>query len=56
MGDCRMIPQGYITIGEVAREICVTQYYDRKNLQSPSSESEGGHRLSREVNLPAYIL
>lgn len=43
------IPKDYMTVGEVAKKMGVTvralQYYDRENLLSPSSESEGGRRL-----------
>ena len=45
----RMIPPGYMTVGEVAKKMGVTvrtlQYYDREGLLSPSAESEGGRRL-----------
>lgn len=49
MEKYRAIPQGYMTIGEVAKKMGVTvrtlQYYDKEGLLSPSSESEGGRRL-----------
>lgn len=49
MGKYRAIPQGYMTVGEVAKKMGVTvrtlQYYDKEGLLSPSSESEGGRRL-----------
>lgn len=49
MSANRAIPQGYMTVGEVAKKMGVTvrtlQYYDRKGLLSPSAESEGGRRL-----------
>lgn len=45
----RAIPQGYMTVGEVAKKMGVTvrtlQYYDEQNLLSPSSQSESGRRL-----------
>lgn len=45
----RAIPKGYMTIGEVAKKMGITvrtlQYYDKEDLLSPSSESEGGRRL-----------
>lgn len=45
----RAIPQGYMTVGEVAKKMGVTvrtlQYYDEEGLFSPSSESQGGRRL-----------
>ena len=49
MAKHRAIPQGYMTVGEVAKKIGVTvrtlQYYDKEGLLSPSAESEGGRRL-----------
>lgn len=49
MEKYRAIPQGYMTVGEVAKKMGVTvrtmQYYDKEGLLSPSSESEGGRRL-----------
>jgi len=49
MEKYRAIPQGYMTVGEVAKKMGVTvrtlQYYDRECLLSPSAESEGGRRL-----------
>ena len=49
MEKYRAIPQGYMTVGEVAKKMDVTvrtlQYYDREGLLSPSSVSEGGRRL-----------
>ena len=45
----KAIPQGYMTVGEVAKKMGVTvrtlQYYDKEGLLSPSAESEGGRRL-----------
>lgn len=45
----KAIPEGYMTVGEVAKKMDVTirtlQYYDKKGLLIPSSESEGGRRL-----------
>ena len=45
----RAIPEGYMTVGEVAGKMGVTvrtlQYYDREGLLSPTAESEGGRRL-----------
>ena len=41
----RMIPEGYMTVGEVAKKMGVTvrtlQYYDKEGLFSPSVESAG---------------
>ena len=49
MAKYRAIPQGYMTVGEVAKKMGVTvrtlQYYDKEGLLSPSAESEGGRRL-----------
>ncbi len=49
MGNDRAIPQGYLTVGEVAKKMDVTvrtlQYYDQIGLLSPSAQSEGGRRL-----------
>lgn len=49
MEKSRAIPEGYMTVGEVAKKMGVTvrtlQYYDREYLLSPSAESEGGRRL-----------
>ena len=43
------IPQGYMTVGEIAKKMSVTvrtlQYYDKEGVLSPSAESEGGRRL-----------
>ncbi len=51
----RAIPQGYMTVGEVAKKIGVTvrtlQYYDKEGLLSPSAESEGGRRLYTDRDL-----
>lgn len=45
----KAIPQGYMTVGEVAKKMGVTvrtlQYYHEEGLLLPSSESEGGRRL-----------
>lgn len=49
MGKYGAVPPGYKTVGEVAKKMGVTvrtlQYYDRKQLLSPSAMSEGGRRL-----------
>ena len=49
MDKHKAIPQGYMTVGEVARKMDVTvralQHYDREGLLSPSAMSEGGRRL-----------
>ncbi|MCL2367600.1 MAG: MerR family transcriptional regulator [Oscillospiraceae bacterium] len=45
----RAIPEGYMTVGAVAKKMHTTvrtlQYYDKEGLLSPSAESEGGRRL-----------
>jgi DNA-binding transcriptional MerR regulator len=49
MDKFKAIPQGYMTVGEVAKRMGTTvrtlQYYDREGILSPTSESEGGRRL-----------
>ncbi len=49
MEKYKATPEGYMTVGEVAKKMGVTvrtmQYYDEEGLLSPSSESEGGRRL-----------
>lgn len=51
----RAIPQGYMSIGEVANKMDVTvrtlQYYDREGLLFPSAESKGGRRLYTDKDL-----
>lgn len=46
MDKHKAIPQGYMTVGEIARKMDVTvrtlQHYDREGLLSPSAMSEGG--------------
>ena len=55
MAKYRAIPQGFMTVGEVARKMGVTvrtlQYYDKEGLLSPSAESEGGRRLYTDEDL-----
>lgn len=49
MEKFRAIPEGYMTVGELAKKMGTTvrtlQYYDKENLLKPSAESEGGRRL-----------
>lgn len=49
MKEYRAIPQGYMTVGQLAKKAGTTvrtlQYYDKEGLLSPSAESEGGRRL-----------
>ena len=55
MDQHKAIPQGYMTIGEVAKKMNVTvrtlQYYDREGLLSPSAISEGGRRLYTDKDI-----
>lgn len=55
MAKYRAIPQGFMTVGEVAKKMGATvrtlQYYDKKGLLSPSAESEGGRRLYTDKDL-----
>lgn len=55
MAKHRAIPQGFMTVGEVAKKMGVTvrtlQYYDKEGLLSPTSESEGGRRLYTDKDL-----
>ena len=48
MAKYKAIPDGYMTVGEVAKKMGITvrtmQYYDKEGLLSPTSESEGGRR------------
>lgn len=55
MAKYKAIPQGYMTVGEVAKKMGVTvrtlQYYDKEGLLAPSAESEGGRRLYTNKDL-----
>ena len=55
MADYRAIPQGYMTVGEVAKKMGVSvrtlQYYDREGLFRPSAASEGGRRLYTDKDI-----
>lgn len=55
MEKYRAIPDGYMTVGEVAKKMGVTvrtlQYYDNEGLLTPSAESEGGRRLYTDKDL-----
>lgn len=55
MSRLKAIPEGYMTVGELAKKIGVTvrtlQYYDKEGLLSPSSESEGGRRLYTDKDM-----
>ena len=55
MAKFRAIPEGFMTVGEVAKKMGVTvrtlQYYDKEELLSPSAESEGGRRLYTDKDI-----
>ena len=55
MEKCRAIPQGYLTVGEVAKKMDVTvrtlQHYDKEGLLSPSALSDGGRRLYTDKDI-----
>ncbi|MDR1705692.1 MAG: MerR family transcriptional regulator [Clostridiales bacterium] len=55
MDKNKAIPEGYMTVGEVARKMKTTvrtlQYYDRERLLAPSAESEGGRRLYTDKDI-----
>ena len=55
MANYKAIPQGYMTVGEVAKKMGVTvralQYYDREGLFCPSAVSEGGRRLYSDKDI-----
>lgn len=55
MDNERAIPQGFMTVGEVAKKMNITvrtlQYYDRVGLLSPSAQSQGGRRLYTDKDL-----
>ncbi|MDR0490125.1 MAG: MerR family transcriptional regulator [Oscillospiraceae bacterium] len=51
----KAIPQGYMTVGEVAKKMNTTvrtmQYYDKEGVLSPSAESDGGRRLYTDKDI-----
>lgn len=55
MENQRAIPQGYMTVGQLAKKMETTvrtlQYYDREGLLSPSAESDGGRRLYTDKDM-----
>jgi DNA-binding transcriptional MerR regulator len=57
MEKYRAIPQGYMTVGALAKKMNTTvrtlQYYDQEGLLSPSAESEGGRRLYSDKDMIA---
>lgn len=55
MEKYRAIPEGYMTVGELAKRMGTTvrtlQYYDKENLLKPSAESVGGRRLYMDKDM-----
>ncbi len=55
MEKYRAIPQGYMTVGEVAKKMDVTvrtlQHYHKEGLLSPSAVSDGGRRLYTDKDI-----
>lgn len=55
MKQYRAIPQGYMTVGQLAKKTGTTvrtlQYYDKEGLLSPSAESDGGRRLYTDKDM-----
>ena len=51
----RVIPEGYMTVGQLAKKMGTTvrtlQYYDKENVLNPSAESEGGRRLYTDKDM-----
>lgn len=49
MTNEKIIPEGYMTVGQLAKKMGTTvrtlQYYDKEGVLSPTTESEGGRRL-----------
>ena len=55
MTKYRVIPEGFMTVGQLAKKIGITirtlQYYDKEGLAFPSAESDGGRRLYTDKDL-----
>ncbi|MGI6607676.1 MAG: MerR family transcriptional regulator [Erysipelotrichaceae bacterium] len=55
MEKYRAIPEGFMTVGEVAKKFGISvrtlQYYDNEGLLPPSAKSEGGRRLYTDKDL-----
>ena len=55
MEKYKAIPDGYMTVGEIAKKMNVTvrtlQYYDKEGVLSPSAESAGGRRLYTDKDI-----
>ena len=59
MENNKAIPQGYMRIGELAKQAGVTvrtlSYYDKEGLLTPSAQSEGGYRLYTHKDMVKLI-
>ncbi|MCL2573544.1 MAG: MerR family transcriptional regulator [Defluviitaleaceae bacterium] len=55
MEKYRAIPEGYMTVGQLAKKMGITvralHHYDKQKLLSPSGESEGGYRLYSDKDI-----
>ena len=55
MDKHRAIPEGYMTVGTLAKKMGITvrtlHHYDKAGLLSPSGESEGGYRLYSDKDM-----
>ncbi|MDR0948058.1 MAG: MerR family transcriptional regulator [Lachnospiraceae bacterium] len=55
MEKYRAVPQGYMSVGELAKKMNTTvrtlQFYDKEGLLTPSAESEGGRRLYTDADI-----
>jgi len=55
MEKYRAIPEGYMTVGQLAKKMGITvralHHYDKQGLLSPSGESEGGYRLYSDKDI-----
>ena len=55
MENHKSIPEGYMTVGEMAKKMGTTvrtlQYYDKEGLLTPSAESYGGFRLYTDKDI-----
>lgn len=51
----KAIPEGYMTVGQIAKKMGISvrtmQYYDKEELLHPSAESQGGRRLYTDKDL-----
>ncbi len=55
MNEYKAIPDGYMTVGELAKKMGITvrtlQYYDKEGVLSPTTQSEGGRRLYTDKDM-----